>query len=84
MNIKQKTVKGRLIAMYNHQLLLTVNTAWPSVPWEVLKKPMPNILLTREAGKKSIDKIWIIRSARLSWWEERAICVDSVAILMFT
>lgn len=66
MNIKHKTVKETLIVMYNHHLLLIVKIAWPSVPWEVLKKPMPKILLTREAGKKSIDKIWMMRSARLS------------------
>ena len=70
--------------MYSHQLWLMVKTAWPSVPWEVLKKPMPKILLTREAGRKRIDRIWMTRSARLSSWDARAICVDSVAILIFT
>lgn len=84
MNIKHRTVKGTLIAMYNHQLWLIVKTARPSIPWEVLKKPMPKILLTREAGRKRIDRIWMTRSARLSSWEARAICVDSVAILMLT
>lgn len=73
-----------LIAKYNHQLLLIVKIAWPLAPGDVLKKPMPRILLTRDAGRKSIDKIWMTRSARLSWWEARAICVDSVAILRFT
>lgn len=70
--------------MYSHQLWLIVKMAWPSVPWDVLKNPIPKILLTREAGRKSIDRIWMIRSDRLSWWEARAICVDSVAILRFT
>lgn len=57
MNTKHKTVKGTLIATYNHQLLLIMNNAWPSSPWDVLKKPMPKILLTREAGRKIIDRI---------------------------
>ena len=79
-NSKHKIVKGTLIARYSHQFWLMVNTSLPSVSWDVLKKPMPKMLLTREAGRKSIDKIWMYRSARLSWWEARAICVDSVAI----
>ena len=72
------------MAMYNHQLWLIVKTALPLISWEVLKKPMPKMLLTREAGRKRIDKIWMTRSARLSSWEARAICVDSAAILMLT
>ena len=84
MKPKHKTVRGMLIATYSHQFLLINKVAWPSMPWDVLKKPMPKMLLTREAGRKSIDRIWMIRRARLSWWEARAIWVDSVAILMFT
>ena len=84
MNPKHKTVRGTLIATYSHQFLLISKVAWPSVPWDVLKKPMPKMLLTREAGRKSIDRIWMIRRARLSRWEARAIWVDSVAILIFT
>ena len=57
MNTKHKTVKGILIATYNHQSLLIMKNAWPSSPWDVLKKPMPKILLTREAGRKIIDRI---------------------------
>lgn len=46
-----------LIATYNHQLLLIMNIVWPLTPWDVLKNPMPKILLTREAGRKNVDKI---------------------------
>ena len=63
---KHIIVKGTLIARYNHQLWLMVKIALPFSSWDVLKKPMPKILLTREAGRKSIDKIWMYRSARLS------------------
>ena len=63
---KHKIVKGTLIARYNHQLWLMVKIVLPFSSLEVLKKPMPKILLTREAGRKSIDKIWMYRSARLS------------------
>ena len=65
-NPKHKTVRGTLIATYSHQFLLINKVAWPSVPWDVLKKPMPKMLLTREAGRKTIDRIWMIRRARLS------------------
>ena len=61
-----RIVKGTLIARYNHQLRLMVKIALPFSSWDVLKKPMPKILLTREAGRKSMDKIWMYRSARLS------------------
>lgn len=64
--IKHKAVNGTLIAMYSHQLWLIMKVAWPSVPCDVLKKPMPKMLLTREAGRKSMDRIWMTRSARLS------------------
>lgn len=57
MKSKHKTVKGMLIATYNHQSLLIVRIAWPLSPRDVLKKPMPKILLTREEGRKSMDKI---------------------------